>query len=550
MTRDPLTQLSTRTTPQTERADVRQTRNNAGGFTFRVTPWTRLDRFLTLGVDGGSYYVEARPLALDNLVNVRDLIALEPIEVVRRIVEISESGRAPRQQPGLFTLAAVYGLANVEGRRAAEHALPRVARTGSTLKTFVRYVEQFRGWGPTLRRGVSDWYLNQDVADLAYQAVKYRTRADWSDRDVLRVAHPKPAKDDVYRRELFDWMCGRPNERLGRNSHAGDGDDPLRVVEGFEQLKRAERAPDVARLVGEYRLPWEAIPDRWLNDVTVLGALVDAGMPPTALMRQLPRLTNAGVLTGDRLRVVADRLADAERLRRGRVHPISALLAMSTYASGHSFRGSTTWRPITRVVDALDAAFYAAFDAVEPTDARFLLALDVSSSMTNHRVADTNLSAREVAAAMTLITLRTEANCEVVGFTSGQTGGMYDGYNSVTPLTLSPRQRLDDVVAYTRRLSFGATDCALPMLYALERKLEVDAFVIYTDNETWAGDVHPHEALRRYRNQVNPRARLIAVGATATNYTVADPDDAGQLDVSGFDAEVPNLINNFVRGEI
>jgi 60 kDa SS-A/Ro ribonucleoprotein len=88
------------------------------------------------------------------------------------------------------------------------------------------------------------------------------------------------------------------------------------------------------------------------------------------------------------------------------------------------------------------------------------------------------------------------------------------------------------------------------MLYALERKLEVDAFVIYTDNETWAGDVHPHEALRRYRNQVNPRARLIAVGATATNYTVADPDDAGQLDVSGFDAEVPNLINNFVRGEI
>ena len=45
-------------------------------------------------------------------------------------------------------------------------------------------------------------------------------------------------------------------------------------------------------------------------------------------------------------------------------------------------------------------------------------------------------------------------------------------------------------------LPFGGTDCALPMLYATRKRLPVDAFVVMTDNETWAGNIHPVEALR------------------------------------------------------
>ncbi len=33
----------------------------------------------------------------------------------------------------------------------------------------------------------------------------------------------------------------------------------------------------------------------------------------------------------------------------------------------------------------------------------------------------------------------------------------------------------------------GSTDCAQPMIYARQKKLEVDVFIVYTDNETWAG---------------------------------------------------------------
>jgi 60 kDa SS-A/Ro ribonucleoprotein len=555
MTRDPLTELSTRTTPQSQPTRSDQVQNSAGGYTFEVSDWTRLNRLLTLGVTGGSFYVKAHDLAVDNLTALRPLIARDPVEVVKRIVDVSESGRAPRQQPALFALAAVAALAGVEGRRAAAEAVPRVARTGSTLKTFVQYAQQLRGWGPVLRRGVGSWYLNAPVDRLAYQAVKYRTRVDWTDRDVLRMAHPKPAKDDLSRRALFDWICRGTVDFFADNDLARlPDDDPLRIVEGFERVRRARSANEAARLIGEYRLPWEAVPDEWLNNINVLAALVDSGMPITALLRQLPRLTRAGLLpnSGGRTNEVVHTLTNVEHLRRGRVHPISLLLALTTYQSGRSVRGSSTWQPTRRIVDALDTGFYAAFESVQSTGQRYLLALDVSGSMTGHKIADTHLTAREASAAMALVTLSTESDCDVVGFTAGALSGQFDGWHSqsITPLDVSPRQRLDDVVRYTRNLSFGATDCALPMLYAIEKNLDVDVFVIYTDNETWAGDVHVHEALRRYRDRSGIPARLVAVGMTATRYTVADPNDAGQLDVSGFDAAVPNLIASFALGQV
>src|SRR5947208_226585 len=54
---DPLTAISTRRTPQREPADDRQVPNSAGGYSFTVTNLDRLRRFLTLGTDGGTFYV-------------------------------------------------------------------------------------------------------------------------------------------------------------------------------------------------------------------------------------------------------------------------------------------------------------------------------------------------------------------------------------------------------------------------------------------------------------------------------------------------------------
>ena len=93
----------------------------------------------------------------------------------------------------------------------------------------------------------------------------------------------------------------------------------------------------------------------------------------------------------------------------------------------------------------------------------------------------------------------------------------------------------------------GGTDCALPMVIARKEKWEVDAFVVYTDNETWSGDIHPHKALEQYRQAMGRDAKLIVVALLATPFTIANPDDPGMLDVVGFDAAAPAVMADFVR---
>jgi 60 kDa SS-A/Ro ribonucleoprotein len=534
---DALSAINLRNTPQSQPADPRQVPNSAGGFTFTVAPVDRLRRFLVLGTDGGTYYASERELTAANAEVVLAWARDRASQLVDEVVAISSAGRAPRNNPALFALAAAAALGDAEGRKAALAALPQVARTGTHLFLFAGYIEQFRGWGRGLRRAVADWYLSKPVDAVAYQAVKYRQREGWSHRDLLRLAHP--ATDEADRKQLFDWICGR-------------SDDGPAVVQGFQQAQAATSVEQWLAILDRHpSLTWEMLPDRALGEADVWAKLIDNGVPQTALMRQLPRLTRLGLLApmSDTLEVVAKQLTDADRIRKARVHPVNVLVAARTYASGNSARGQSSWEPVGRVVDALDAAFYTAFAAVQPAGKRTLLALDVSGSMTTS-VSGLPITAREVSAALALVTAATEPKTRTIGFTSsgGGRGGLFRRsvhIDGISELPISPRQRIDDAIKAVSDLPFGATDCALPMVWAKANKIEVDTFVVYTDNETWAGSVHPHQALRQYRDWSGTDARLAVVGLTATDFTIADPTDPGMIDIAGFDSAVPTLLTDF-----
>jgi 60 kDa SS-A/Ro ribonucleoprotein len=149
---------------------------------------------------------------------------------------------------------------------------------------------------------------------------------------------------------------------------------------------------------------------------------------------------------------------------------------------------------------------------------------------------------------MALVTAATEPRHFVTAFTAGEYRSMHAGFpTGLSPVPLSPRQRLDDVLRQVSGLPFGGTDCALPMVEARRQKWAVDLFVIYTDNETWAGNIHPAEALRRYRDATGIAAKLVVVAMASNGFSIADPNDAGMLDVVGFDAATPALIADFAR---
>merc|ERR1712167_367523 len=156
----------------------------------------------------------------------------------------------------------------------------------------------------------------------------------------------------------------------------------------------------------------------------------------------------------------------------------------------------------------------------------------------------------EAATAMAMATVRTEPMCRTMCFGSASRSSTRsitaDSMRGFQALDLRPTDALDSAIRKTSNLPFGGTDCSLPM----QNKVEADVFVVYTDSETYAGRMHPVEALKQYRTKMGIDAKLIVVGMVSNGFTIADPEDAGMLDVVGFDSAAPEVMRCCVAGEI
>lgn len=550
--------VAPKATPQTQAIfGTNQVQNSAGGFTWAIDDFARLDRFLILGAEGGTYYASENKLTRQNAECVIRCGKADARRTVERIVEISEQGRAPKNDPAIFALALLAGsLAGNTAASLALRAMPKVCRTGTMLFDFIAVVTQFRGWGRALRTAVSDWYAGKKPDQLALQVTKYQQRNGWSHRDLLRLSHPTLSAELS---PICRWVVGGMDglDRTVVVRKFGDeqrtdfyyrhtADELPDLIRAFEEAKTVKTEDQMVRLIREEKLVHEHVPSHFLASPAVWEALLP-NMPPHALVRNLGRMSANGLLKplSNACKMVCDKLGNVEALKKSRMHPMALLFAQKVYEQGHGNKGKLSWSPVSQVVDALNDAFYAAFQTVTPTNKRWLLALDVSGSMASHSVLGSSMTAREASAAMALVTAAVEPQHHIVGFTS--TGGYsFAGNTVLTPLSISPKQRLTDVVRRISNLPFGGTDCALPMLYAIQRKLEVDAFVIYTDNETAHGKIHPSEALRAYRDKMGIDAKLIVAAMSATNFSIADPNDRGMLDIAGFDSAAPAIMSDFV----
>jgi 60 kDa SS-A/Ro ribonucleoprotein len=533
--------------------------NNAGGFVFKLDEWKQLERFLILGTEGGTFYVSEKKLTADNANKVLLLLKKDGVKVVDKTVEILKSGRAPKPDVAIFVLALAASKGDDATRKAALAAVPSALKTGTHLLKFVDTVNGLRGWGRGLKKAVQLWFKGRKNETLALQLVKYKQREGWSMKDVLRLAKPVPETD--VQGKLFGWTAKNEKAEWAK-AQVAPGDKALDFVWAAEQasgLKLVAEQADTEQarailaeanqasvkklvdLIVTYRLPREALPTEALNKVEVWEALLQE-MPMTAMIRNLGTMSKIGLLKplSDAERLVFQRLTDAERLRGSKVHPIQVLSALRTYSSGRGIRSAASWNVSNKVVEALDEAFELSFGVVEPAGTRHLLALDVSSSMSGGEIAGVpGLSPSAASAALAVVAARTEPWTAVMGFS-----------DRFRDLGLTARDRVDEATRKVSGLTFGSTDASVPMTWALQNKIQVDTFVVLTDSETWAGNIQPVQALKKYRQATGIGAKLIVVGMTSTGFTIADPEDSGMLDVVGFDGATPALMAKFAKGEI
>ncbi len=496
-------------------------KNNAGGFVFQIDSWERFERFLILGSEGNTYYQNERDISVENAKNVVSCIQKDGREAIRRILDVSEKGRAPKNDPAIFALALACTFGDEATKKLAYSNISDVCRIGTHLFTFCQNIQNLRGWSRGLRKGVSSYFTKPNID---YDVIKYRQRNGWTHKDVVRLCHPN-LKDEKSQ-DLLRWLIGKECNK-----------SPM--ISGYEAMAAAKTEKEVlAVLENNPKLPWETIPTEHLKSQAVWERLL-LTLPMHATLRNLGKMTSIGMfkspLTDDTKEVVK-RLTNAEAIKRSKLHPLAILTAYATYANGQGLKGSLTWTPNTAITHALNEAFHIAFGNVEPTNKNWMLALDVSGSMGQGSVAGSPLKPYEATAAMAMVAARTEPFVEICGFS-----------DRLIKLPITKGDTLATAMQKTRMSNFGGTDAALPIQAATIHKIPVDVFAVYTDNETWAGHEHVTQALEKYRQALGRDAKLIAVGMTATEFSVVDPEDKRQMNVVGFDTGAVQVMADFAR---
>lgn len=525
-------------TPQTEKADDSQIPNNAGGFSFEISDWQRLRRFLILGSDNGTYYVDKITLTRENAKCVERCLEIDAHKTLDIIVEVSDSGKAVKNDIALFALALAASSDNEETRSLALEKLPKIARISTHLFQFSHFVDSMRGWGPGLRKAIAKWYNEKDASHLAYQVAKYPQRkveekngsSVWSHRDLLRKTHPKTESSS--HQVIYNHITQGELEEYPSD---------LAIFEAKKEINKAENTREIVKIIENYRnqnikIPHEFLPKDHANSPKVWEALLP-DIPLTALLRTLGRLSSYGIIGNGQKStdIVQNKLTDPKYVHQSRIHPLSVLIALKTYNKGRGLRGNLEWNVSAAISDMLDKLFYLTFDNVEPTNKRILYGIDISGSMSMGMSGNMNLSCSEIASVLAMASARTERYYSIMGFDS-----------EFRDLRISPNQSVSEVMNRTQSRTFGMTDCALPMLWAQENDLEYDAFVVLTDSETYYGNIHPHEALKKYRKNKVSNAKLAVVGMTASNVSIADPSDAGMLDVVGASPDLPAILSDFI----
>ncbi|KAK2193704.1 hypothetical protein NP493_8g08002 [Ridgeia piscesae] len=532
-----------------------QVRIHNDGYAFNVDDLSRLTRFLCLGSEGGTYYVSEQQLLRQNVQCITRLIAAgRGNEVIQTIVDFSVSGRTAKQNGLMFAMAmCARQSVDPDTKRLCYENLHLVCRIPTHLFTFIGYCEALSdegtGWGRAHRRAIVKWYMRfgetpRSAKHLAMLVTKYKNRNGWSHLDVLRLAHPKPDKDNGLD-GIFKYIVKGFDEatKLLQESNV----NLLAYLQAVEDLK-AQKDPQnvnvtgLAEIIRQHRLVREHVNTELLQFPEIWEALLEE-MPMTAMTRNLGKMSAIGMLAaGSKYeKMIVRRLKNREFLKKARIHPFNVLVALTTYKNGKGDLGSLRWEPNAAIMEALDDAFYYTFKFVEPTNKRYLLALDVSGSMFWGGVNGSRyLQPGTAAAALSLITAETEQHCDFVGFS-----------HQLVDLPIRKGLTLPQVEYVIQHMPMGGTDCSLPMAYAREHNKQYDVFVVYTDCETGVHGVPPATALRQYQQHSGiSDAKLIVVAMTSNEFTIADPNDPNMMDMAGFDSNGPQVMKDFVSGSI
>lgn len=484
---------------------VTNTINKAGGTAYSLSDKAALAQLAMTGCFNGTYYVSDQ----EQLKKTLELANKLDPEYVAKLAVYSRQKGLMKDMPAV--LAAV-----VAGKDSdlLSKIFNQVVDSPKMLRNFVQVIRS----GATGRKslGTRPKKLVQNYLDSLTdeQLFKADVGNDPSLQDIIKLVHPKPSNKQ--RSAMYGYLLDKEYDKR----------DLAKLAKDYEAFKKDMKGeiPDV---------PFQMLTQLPLTDAHWKKIAENATWTQTRM--NLNTFERHGVFKDSGMvQLVADKLSNAEQIKRAKVFPYQLFSAFKNVDAGVP----------AKVTNALQKAAETAIENIPDFGGKVYVFTDVSGSMhspvTGYRgTASTKVQCIDVAALVSASVLRKNAEAEVIPFS-----------DNVVRATLNPYDSVMTNAEKLSRLPSGGTNCSAPLAELNRRNAKGDLIIYVSDNESWIDSA-------RYRSTAtmtewnkfkvrNPKAKLVCIDITPNGTTQAhDRDDI--LNVGGFSDQVFDVIARFVE---
>ena len=486
--------------------------NEAGGTAYKLSPKQALAQYAATGCFNHTFYADAD----EQLDAVLDLANELDGEFVAKTAVFAREKGFMKDMPAL--LLAVL---SVKDKELFERAFPRVIDNGKMLRNFVQIMRAGavgrKSLGSLPKRMVREWFEKRSAEQIFQQSVGQSP----SIADILKMVHPKPI--DAEREALYGYFIGREI----------DANKLPEIVKQFERFKNGEstEVPNVSFQM------LTALP---LGEKEWAEIARNAGWQMTRM--NLNTFQRHGVFADEAMvELIAERLGNAESVRKARVFPYQLLSAYSAASAN---------KEIPRAIsEALQDAMEIATENVPAIKGKVWIFPDISGSMhsavTGYRKGSTSaVRCLDVTAMVAAAILRKNPTAEIIPFS-----------DNIVEAELNPR---DSVMTNSQKLASlpsGGTNCSAPLRELNRRKAKGDVVIYVSDNEswidsnrTWNRGTATMEQWNEFKSR-NRDAKLVCIDIQPYAHTQAQ-ERTDILNIGGFSDQVFTLVSEFAKGTL
>jgi len=454
----------------TKQAAERDMLNREGFPAYSADIYTDTVNVLMTGTIANTFYCSAVELASEQVAVLEKCAQEDPEFLAKACIYAREQGYQK-----LFPVAGLVALSKYDPGLFQAIA-PRVCRLPSDWTKFIDIARSKairRGCGKVVKQAIAEYIASlRDSDHNEYYALKYRSHL----RDMIHIAHVNPSVNPV----LVRWVM----------NGIAEGEQ----IAAYKRLATTASDREKARIIREYRLPWEQCTTFAGDSTEVWTALMEVA-PYFNLIRNLNNFDRHGVLQKrENVEYCITRITNEEAVRNSKLFPFRFYAAYAMVAH-------------PEIKNALARALEISVDNIPDTDERVAICSDVSGSMSSHLTGDYSVvQCIDVVGIFTGALLRKCRNSVFLPFDDGVRMDIVDA--------VSRCETVAQVVTTLNRMYGGGTSLAAPIDLLLSENRVVDRMVAFTDNEEWLGGVyseHFEGALSRYIREVNPDVQVYLV---------------------------------------